>query len=408
MLTRRNSIRLLALGGVLPTLSRSADACDGQNLLLLNGCDPVGIRQLAQAGNQTVQAEIERLRKDAELWLTKGPWSVTNSRPKDTPSGKNDFFSEGPYWWPDPAKPGGPYIRRDGEVNPDRFTQNDQDLRELCDAVLCLATAALILEDQKFADHAWNLIRVWFVDSETRMAPNLEFGQAIRGVVWGRGIGLIDTVPLVYLVQGVMFLGVTPGKDTETERAFQSWLRDFLRWMTKSQKGVDERDNGNNHSTWWAVQVAAYATYLKDDASLLAAWKLYFENLVPKQLEPDGSAPKEEERTRSLTYSAMNLDGLALLCRMGQFWNMELWEYEAPNGASVAKSVAYLMPYLADPSKWSKPQISEFHASRTLFPALAGWGLAKPEYLAAQSRFGCEGREFSRWVRMLIALSPSA
>ncbi len=409
--TRREVMRFLAVTGVLPVAARPAGACDGEKLLLLNSCDPVGVKQLAEAGNQAIEAEFARLRKDAGAWLSQGPWSVTIARPENTPAGPNDFFSEGPYWWPDPANPNAPYVRRDGEVNPQRFTRNDADLGKLCNAVLCLATAAHLLsgepEAERYGQHAWNLVRVWFADAKTRMNPNLEFGQAVRGRVWGRGIGLIDTVPMIYLVQGVMLLGVLPGKDTSTEREFRAWLRDFLRWMLTSEKGVDERDQGNNHSTWWAAQVAAYATYLKDDRALLEAWKLYFEKLVPGQLLPDGSAPKEEERTRSLSYSAMNLDGLALLCRMGQFWEMELWEYEAANGAAVAKSIAYLMPFLEDPAKWKQQQITPFDRSRTIFPGLAGWGLAKPEYLDAQRRLGCEGREFSRWVRLLLALPAS-
>lgn len=404
---RRGMMRMLAAGSLTPFLPRLAWACEGSGMLLLDSCDPTGVSQLAAAGNSTLAAELARLSKDAQGWLKQGPWSVTSARPSNTPAGAHDFFSEGPYWWPDPANPQAPYVRRDGEVNPQRFTQNSEDLNKLSNAVLCLATAANLLTEQDAAkrcsEHAWELVRVWFADPETRMNPNLEFGQAIRGRVWGRGIGLIDTVPLIYLIQGVLLLNQLSVAEKTTERAFHSWVRDFLRWMLTSEKGVDERDQPNNHATWWAAQVAACATYVKDDHALLEAWKLYFEKLIPGQLRPDGSAPLEEARTRSLSYSAMNLDGLALLCRMGQFWKMELWDYEAPNGASIAKSVAHLMPFLESPEKWRKQQISPFQPSHYFFPALAGWGLGKPEYLAAQQKFGCEGREFSRWIRLLLA-----
>ncbi len=288
-------------------------------------------------------------------------------------------------------------------MNPERFTRNHDDLRALCETVLCLATAAVLLEDSSFASHAWNLLRVWFLEEDTRMNPNLEFGQAIRGRVWGRGIGLIDTVPMIWLVQGVMLLEAGGFPDA-AGTGLRGWFRDFLRWMTTSEKGVEERDNGNNHSTWWAAQVAAYATLVDDEETLVRAWSLFYEAIVPKQFLANGSAPKEEARTRSLSYSAMNLDGVAVLCRIGHVWGLELWEFEAENGASPAKSVAYILPFLEDPSKWTKPQVSPVARNRYLFPALAGWGLGQPKFVEAQQRLGCEGREICRWVRMLMAL----
>jgi hypothetical protein len=41
-----------------------------------------------------------------------GPWSVTYRRPERLQIASNDYYSEGPYWWPDPKNPQGPYIRK--------------------------------------------------------------------------------------------------------------------------------------------------------------------------------------------------------------------------------------------------------------------------------------------------------
>jgi hypothetical protein len=56
------------------------------------------------------------------------------------PSGsKNDYMSMGPYWWPDPEKPDGlPYIRRDGEVNPERDNLDSPQLSKMINAVRTL------------------------------------------------------------------------------------------------------------------------------------------------------------------------------------------------------------------------------------------------------------------------------
>jgi len=71
-------------------------------------------------GEPQLQPTLARLRQEAEKALLLSPPSVMD-KPRPAASGDpHDYFSYGPYWWPDPAKPDGlPYIRRDGEVNPD-------------------------------------------------------------------------------------------------------------------------------------------------------------------------------------------------------------------------------------------------------------------------------------------------
>src|SRR5512139_1818868 len=63
---------------------------------------------------------LAKLEADARKALTIGPFSVT-SKEVTPPSGdKHDYMSQAPYWWPDPKSPNGlPYIRRDGEHNPE-------------------------------------------------------------------------------------------------------------------------------------------------------------------------------------------------------------------------------------------------------------------------------------------------
>src|SRR5205823_13164708 len=105
-----------------------------------------------------------------------------------------------------PKNPKGPYIRRDGERNPARFNANHDDLGKMCNALLTLGMASYWLGDRRYGDHASKLLSTWFVDPKTRMNSNLEHGQAIRGINSGRGTGIIDTVSLIYGVQGMALL----------------------------------------------------------------------------------------------------------------------------------------------------------------------------------------------------------
>src|SRR5690242_6687115 len=68
--------------------------------------------------------ERPRVLRAATRYLTEKPVTVTASSSPRSAGGKHDFFSEGDYWWPDPANPDGPYIQRDGMTNPDNFVEH--------------------------------------------------------------------------------------------------------------------------------------------------------------------------------------------------------------------------------------------------------------------------------------------
>lgn len=349
---------------------------------------PSSLVLLSHSEAQALRAPL-RLKAARAETIAAGPYSVTFARPQGgTPASRHDYFSEGPYWWPNPMYPDGPYIRRDGVVNPKRFTRNHDDLQRLGEAVLTLALAARLMKDEEAGRRAWRLAEVWFVDPETRMTAELEYGQAIRGRTAGRGIGLIDTRAFMWVVQGLALLrGVYP--DERVDGAVVEWFRQFVQWMRWSGKGRDELYNGNNHSTWWVAQVAAYGLYAGIPGAVAQCWDLFRDYLLPHQLRADGSQPLEEARTRSLSYSLMNLDGFALICRMAKRAGVDLWNYQSPEGAGVLRTLEYLAPYLEAPEKWTKPQITPAGDGRGYAVGLAALDLAgRNGWLALQRKWG--------------------
>jgi hypothetical protein len=324
-----------------------------------------------QAGRMKAQlgGSAPVVRELAEAALKSGPWSVTTTRPSDVDAGPNDYYSEGPYWWPDPTNPKGPYIRKDGERNPNRFDANRRDLGSLCTATLALGMGANLLGEKRYAEHAARVLSTWFLDPKTRMNPNLEYGQAVRGHNTGRGTGIIDTVSFIHCAQGVALLEAAGMYDAGPVR---KWFADYLKWMTTSKKGLDEKKAENNHGTWWTAQVAAYATLTGDAANLQLAWQQYRDVLVPTQIAHDGSCPLEEARTNSLSYSAMNLDAFSVICRIARTHGLDLWHYKGPKGVGVMEAFRYLLPYVNGKEKWQKQQISKWMPDSTIFPALSG------------------------------------
>ena len=182
------------------------------------------------------------------------------------PSGdKHDFVSYGPYWWPDPKKPDGlPYIRRDGEVNPEsRGPATDYHaMGRMADAVKTLALAYFLSHDEAYAAHAARLLRAWFLDPATRMNPNLNFGQAIPGVCEGRGVGIIDTVSLLPIPDATLVLLPSAAWTDADQQGLRDWFAAYLQWLLTSKNGKDEAAAENNHGTWYDAQVAALAIYV--------------------------------------------------------------------------------------------------------------------------------------------------
>ncbi len=347
------------------------------------------------------------LERNAAAALAAGPWSVTFRRPKGLASGAgaNDYVSQAPYWWPDPKNPTGPYLRKDGEHNPNRFVDHRRDLEEMCSAVLALAMGAFFLNKPGCAERARLVLSTWFLDPKTRMTPHLEHGEMIVGVNQGRGAGIIATTLLIQAAQAVVLLEAAGGLDQAVAAGVRKWYADYLAWLTTSAHGLSEKSAGNNHATWWTAQVASNAAFTGQAGALGMAWNHYRGYLVPAEIRSDGGCPREEERTRSLHYSSMNLDAFALLCRLAQMEGVDLWRYHARNGAGVDKAFAYLTPYLLRPDTWKRRQITPYSANIYYFPGLAGIGLPSRELLTAYYKLP---RAESPWVQFIDLLVRSA
>ena len=359
----------------------SAQSSSERGFLFFTKEEMVKIKNEIAAGNQEIIFYSERLKRNAEIVMKKGPWSVTFT-PSPVASGNpHDYFSESPYWWPDPADPKKPYIRKDGERNPDRFDTHRRDLEMMSQSVLTLSAASYFFNSSDYADRAIKLINVWFLDEETKMNPHLQYAQAIRNRSDGRGVGIIDSRALVYVLEGVNFLKIYGKWNDELDAKLKEWYGSYLKWLTESKNGLDEKRGGNNHSTWWSFQVGSIADFLNEKGLMEMVWDFLKNNLIENQIEADGSQPKEEARTNSLSYSFFNLDSYSMVFRLGQRNGINLWEFKNSKGGSVIESIEYILPFLKEPSGWKKQQISPLEITERRFLPLAGLGTGNIEYI---------------------------
>jgi alginate lyase len=346
--------------------------------------------------------ERARVLRAADRSLRESPLTITAASSPRSAGGRHDYFSEGDYWWPDPANPDGPYIQRDGMTNPDNFVAHRHALIRLSLHVPALAAAWLITRDRKYADHAGRHLRAWFVDDETRMNPNLLYAQAIKGRLTGRGIGIIDTLHLVEVVRAVSVLEEGGVLGAAERNGTRQWFEQYLTWMTTHEYGQAERDAKNNHGTCWVAQVAEFARYTRR-ADLTAFCRDQFKTvLVPGQIAPDGSFPEELRRTKPYGYSLFNLDAMAIVCQIldpgarvrgpmvpgsrspAPISTDSLWHFEASDGRGIGRALAFMYPYIKDKSRWPhKPDVMYYDEWPVRHSALlfGGVALGKPEYV---------------------------
>ena len=330
------------------------------------------------------------IHKNAEWAMQQRPETITSFICPRSSGDKHDFYSEGDYWWPDPKNPGGPYIQRDGETNPDNFVAHRHAMIRFSIIVGDLAAAYMITHDKKYVLQALKHIRAWFADSATLMNPNLQYAQAIHGITKGRGIGIIDTIQLLEVAQAIYLFEQAGLIPAGLLKAIRSWFADYLHWLMTSKNGQDEMNAKNNHGTCWVMQVAAFAKVVEDTAVMNFCRNRFEQVLLPHQMAADGSFPQELRRTKPYGYSIFNLDAMSTICQILSNKQHDLWNYATPDGRNIGKGIQFLFPYVKDKSAWPHPRDVMHWDS---------WPVAQPFLLFGAAAYNNENY-FQLWKRL--------
>ena len=300
------------------------------------------------------------LRADADRALALNRLSVVDKAVTPPSGDRHDYTSQEQYFWRNTATADGlPYVRRDGERNPEiDAISNHRALDSFAGAVETLTLGWYVSGDMRYAAKAAELLRAWFIDPATRMNPNLEYAQFVPGVNTGRGIGLIETRGLTRIVDAVQLLSGSPAWSAAEDRATKEWFSAFLWWMQTSRNGRSEAVAKNNHGTYYDLQVASYALFLGRRALARDILESVRTRRIAVQIEPDGRQPLELARTRAWSYSVGNLDGLTSLAVLGDHVGVDLWHYRTGDGRSLRAALLFLSPYaFGSREAWPYPQL---------------------------------------------------
>lgn len=312
-------------------------------------------------GNKVFVQALRNLVSNADDLLTQGPYSVTY---KDTTLGGasiHDYLSLARYYWPNPSEPRGtPFIRRDGHVYTGRDKISDYKMmNDLANNVLELGMAYYYTCDEKYANHAKFLIRVFFFDEETRMNPNFEYSQIILGRPASGGAS-ISATSLISLVEGVQLISASKHWRKADHKRLQSWFNEFLDWMLSSEKGKQQGRGNNNVGTYYTLQTAVYALFVEKRELAKTIVEEQAVRRIDEQINERGEMAAELRRATPWNYVKYNLTAFDKLVEVAKKVDVDLWGYESENGGSIQKAFEWLIPYALGEKEWkySKERVS--------------------------------------------------
>lgn len=365
------AVLLLSIGTFVSAQAQQANSKTFPRVFLLDAKHLEVTRKRIHDGKHDLSAALDKLDRDARKAMSAGPFSVVTKIATPPSGDKHDYMSQAPYFWPNPNSVNGlPYIRRDGERNPEISQITDhRSLDQLESAVETLALAYYFKGDEAYAAKAVSLLRTFFLDPATRMKPNLQYAQFIPGVNTGRGIGLIETRGLTRVVDSVGLLAGSKALTESDRLALQGWFGQFLQWMLESNNGRDEAAAKNNHGTYYDLQIASFALFVGKRELAVQVLKEARQKRIASQIEPDGRQPLELARTKAWSYSNMNLEGLMLLATLGERTGVDLWNFNTTDGRSIRKALDFLTSVAMGGEKWQYQEIGGVKPG-TVFPLL--------------------------------------
>ncbi|EAU83852.2 hypothetical protein CC1G_09521 [Coprinopsis cinerea okayama7 len=290
--------------------------------------------------NNTAAAQ-RMIRNWASKWASEGPWSVM-LKDATPPSGtKHDYMSWAPYWWPDCSDVGNttvlseeevwttcPYRRRDGEFNPDVRGVNDVgNFQDMSDAVLYNALAWSLEEAGKTL--------TWFLNPDTRMNPNLNFAQMIRGSNGrpGSATGVLDLKGMAKIASAILIFrkgGSTEWTSDDDEQMVE-WSREYIEWLETAELALDEGNSRNNHGSFYYNQLAALKLIVDDIPGAINVSSTYFSRQFQSQIAADG----EQTNARIWKYADPSSN---------------VWEITSAEGATIKTALDYAMTHSASSS----------------------------------------------------------
>jgi len=329
-----------------------AAAFEGRRTFALRPDELTAIKA-SLTSDPAVAAAYRELIARADKALAAKPASVMDKRSIPVSGDRHDYVSLARYWWPDLANPRGPYVRRDGDTNPD-VESNRFDrvaLSRMAREADTLALAYYYSGEAKYAVGAARVVRTWFLDPTTAMNPGLAYAQAVPGVSNGRPEGVLDGAAFIGVIDAVGLIAPSGALTAEENAELENWFGRHLDWMLKSANGKAEGAKRNNHGLWYDAQVARFALFARRPEVAQRIVAAFPKARLARQVDAQGALPEELTRTRSFHYSLYALDAAYGVADSAACLGVDLYDAEE-KGRSLRRATDYVAAYRGRAADW--------------------------------------------------------
>jgi len=297
----------------------------------------------------------------ADEIATEGPWSVMDKAVTPPNGDKHTYMSWAPYWWPDCSSVNNrdslskeqiwktcPYKVKDGQFNPDRTLVNDTlTVNKMADAVLYNSIAWALDGSKKYETNTVNFIKTWFLDEETYMKPNLDYGQMHRGPTGQKGTqtGILDLHGMSKVVSGILILreGKSTAWTSDLDSQMNNWTTSYLNWLETAKIAVAEKDATNNHGSYYYNQAISLKILVGDMDGAKQAAEDYFTGVFQNQIDADGEQPLEATRTRPYHYRSYALSAMVTNAQLAEYVGYDGWGKTTKKGGTIQKAADFEM-----------------------------------------------------------------
>ncbi len=231
----------------------------------------------------------------------------------------------------------------------DSYTNDEDRVKKCSDAeafrnfawrVYAYSVGGVILRQPQLSQKAVNLIKSWFVDSKTKMNPNVRYAQIIPRSDKINEVGVIELRQLINVVSAAKVLLICGALEGSELQMIKNWIQLFLDDCDNCAIREKALQRKNNIGTWSAVLFGTLDLFCdRYPRSFSIAYQAA--ERLGQQLGPFSVQLNEIGRAMPLHYCLFNLAAWFELSQLCREFGIDLYRFSGVHNESLRNALQF-------------------------------------------------------------------